>query len=468
MDARRELLLRLRGVATSLNAMVRSLATSRTELRRFAETQGALRRVATLVARGVSPQAAFTTVASELGRLLNADYTAINRYEPDRTVSTITQWSDPHVPSVTAPLEGRWPIGNDTAAAEVWRTGKPARRTSENINGEIGAWLRSHQIGHVVACPIRVEDRLWGEMATLFLGSKPPREDTEERMFDFTELVGCTIAQAESRAELIASRARIVMTSDATRRRIERDLHDGAQQHLITLGLQLHAAEASVPPEQEQLRQQLSSTAQGLSDVHAELQEIARGLHPAILAKGGLDAALTALAHRCPVPVSLGIRTSQHLPDQAEVTLYYAVSEALTNVLKHAHASTVRIDLDTEDDQICLAIRDDGVGGADLSRGSGLIGLNDRVAALNGTTKVSSPTGEGTTLTITIPIEATLDLPQTRAGTATDPTDDPGPDPAVSGRESNLGVSSHRRADRRTGPEGLPSHRVDDSEERRL
>jgi signal transduction histidine kinase len=410
MDTRRELLLRLRGVATSLDAMARSLVTDRlvmdrTELRRFADTQGALRRVATLVARGVSPQTAFTTVASELGRLLNADYTAINRYEPDRTVSMVAQWNDPRVPSVIAPLGGRWPIGNDTAAAEVWRTGKPARRTSEYINGEIGAWLRSHRIGHVVACPIRVEDRLWGEMAILFLGSKPPREDTEERMFDFTELVGCTIAQAESRAELIASRARIVMTSDAARRRIERDLHDGAQQHLITLGLQLRAAQASLPPEQEQLRQQLSSTVQGLSDVHAELQEIARGLHPAILAKGGLDAALKALAHRCPVPVSLGIRASRRLSDQVEVTVYYVVSEALTNTLNHAHACTVRVDLDTEDDQIRLVIRDDGVGGADLSHGTGLIGLNDRIAALNGTMRISSPDGEGTTLIITIPIQ---------------------------------------------------------------
>jgi signal transduction histidine kinase len=394
-------------VAASLCAAARSLITDRAELRRFAETQAALRRVATLVARGVSPQVAFTTVASELGRLLNADYTAINRYEPDRSVSTIAQWSNPRVPGVNAPLGGRWPIGSDTAAAEVWRTGKPARRASGHINGEIGAWLRSHQFGHVVACPISVEDRLWGEMAALFLGSKQPPVDTEERMFDFVELAGCTLAQADSRAELIASRARIVMASDAARSRIERDLHDGAQQQLISLALELRAAQASVSPEQEQLRGQLARTVQGLSEVHAQLQEIARGLHPAILAKGGLDAALKTLAHRCPIPVDLHIRVGRRLPEQVEVALYYAVSEALTNTLKHAHASAVHVELETENDQTCLAIRDDGVGGADLGRGSGLVGLNDRVASLNGTMQISSPNAEGTTLLIAIPIEPT-------------------------------------------------------------
>jgi signal transduction histidine kinase len=382
--------------------MARFPTASHAELRRFAETQGALRHVATLVASGASPQTAFTTVASELGRLLNADYTAIYRFEPDRTMSTIAQWSDPHLPSIIAPR--RWPIGNGTSAAEVWRTGRPARRTSEHIDGEMGAWLRSHRIGHVVACPISVEGRLWGEMAILFVGSKPPREDIEERMFDFVELVGCTLAQAESRAELTASRARIVTTSDEARRRIERNLHDGAQQHLISLGLELRAVQAALPPQQEQLRQQLSSAVQNLSDVQAELQEIARGLHPAILAKGGLDAALRALAHRCPVSVDLHFHTSRHLPDAVEMTLYYVVSEALTNALKHAHASTVRVDLDTQDDQIRLSISDDGVGGADFERGSGLIGLHDRVAALDGRMQVSSPMGEGTTLLITIPI----------------------------------------------------------------
>jgi signal transduction histidine kinase len=224
-------------------------------------------------------------------------------------------------------------------------------------------------------------------------------------MRQFVELVGCTIAQAESRAELMASRARVVASSDAARRRIERDLHDGAQQHLISLGLELRAAEANVPLEQEELRQRLSATAQGLSGVLAELQEISHGLHPAILARGGLEAALTALARRSPVPVELHIHARRRLPEQIEATVYYMVSEALTNVVKHANASVVRVDLKMQDERLRVSIRDDGRGGADLGRGSGLIGLTDRVAALDGTMQVTSPIGGGTSLLITMPVE---------------------------------------------------------------
>jgi signal transduction histidine kinase len=347
----------------------------------------------------------FETVAGESGRLLKADYTAINRYEPDRTVSVLAHWSDPKVRDVPAPFGGRWPIGNDSAPAMVLQTGEPVRRTMESVTSEIGAWYRSHGISHVVACPITVEDRLWGAMSILFRGSEPPPADTEERMREFVELVGCTIAQAKSRAELIASRARVVASSDAARRRIERDLHDRAQQRLVSLGLELREAEANVPPEQEELRQRLSSTAQGLSSVLAEIQEISRGLHPAILAHGGLETALKALARHFPVPVELHINARQRLPEQIEVTTYYIVSEALTNVLKHANASVVCVDLNMESENLRLSIHDDGQGGADLSHGSGLIGLNDRVAALDGTMQVMSPIGEGTSLLITIPVE---------------------------------------------------------------
>jgi signal transduction histidine kinase len=346
----------------------------------------------------------FETVAGETGRLLKADYTAILRYEPDRTVSMLAHWSDPNVPDIPAPFGGRWPIEN-TAAAAVLRTGEPARRTSASVTGQIGAWFRSRGINHAVACPITVEDHLWGTMSIWFRDPEPPPVDTEECIREFVELAACTIAQAESRAELIASRARVVASSDAARRRLERDLHDGAQQHLISLGLELRAAEASVPPEQEELRQRLSTTKQGLSGVLAELQEISRGLHPAILARGGLEAALTALARRSPVPAELHINVPRRLPAQIEVTVYYIVCEALTNVVKHANASVVHVDLAMEDGRLSLSVRDDGQGGADLGRGSGLIGLSDRVAALDGTMQVTSPIGEGTSLLITIPAE---------------------------------------------------------------
>jgi signal transduction histidine kinase len=373
--------------------------------RRLQEDHAALQRVAALVARGASPSEVFKTVACKTGILLGADYTAINRYEPDRTVSVLAHWSALNVPDIPAPFGGRWPIGKDSAPAVVLETGEPARRAMESVTGKIGAWYRSRGITHVVACPVKVDNRPWGAISTLFCSSEPPPADTEKRMRQFVELVGCTIAQAESRTELIASRARVVASFDAARRRIERDLHDGAQQHLISLGLELRAAEANVPPEQEELGQQLSTIAQGLTGVLAELQEIAHGLHPAILKRGGLEAALTALARRSPVPIDLHIHARQRLPEQIDVTIYYIVSEALTNVVKHANASVMRVDLNIEDEMLRLSIRDDGRGGADLGRGSGLIGLSDRVAALDGTMQVTSPVGEGTSLLITIPLE---------------------------------------------------------------
>jgi signal transduction histidine kinase len=391
-------------VVSRLASAARSAWADRVQLRRLAESQGALRRVATLVARGISPPQAFKTVAGELGTLIGADYTAINRYERDQTVTVVAAWSDPRVPDVITPLNGRWPIGSDTAAAAVLRTGKPIRITGSSIGNEIGAWTRSYGIGHIVSCPIWVEKRLWGEMAVMFRGSDPPPLDTEERLGDFVELVACTIAQAKSRADLIDSRARVIAASDSTRRRIERDLHDGVQQHLVSIGFDLRAAEESVPAGLDTLKLRLSNSAEELSGVLSELQEISRGLHPAVLSKSGLDAALKILARRSPVPVELHDHVSAALPEQVEVTVYYIVCEALTNVIKHANASVVHIDLERQGCALCLSISDDGVGGADVDGGSGLIGLNDRVEALEGEMKVASPAGEGTSLRITIPV----------------------------------------------------------------
>ena len=208
-----------------------------------------------------------------------------------------------------------------------------------------------------------------------------------------------------SRAELAASRARIVTAADQTRRRIERDLHDGVQQRLVSLALDQRQAEAMVPAELRELQAQLSRVADGLAGAMTELQEISRGIHPAILAQGGLAAALKTLARRSAVPVRLEVRAEKRLPEPVEVAAYYIVSEALTNTAKHAHASAVHVAVDACDRVLGLSIRDDGCGGADPTRGSGLIGLTDRVDALGGTIDVASPLGEGTTLLITLPIE---------------------------------------------------------------
>jgi signal transduction histidine kinase len=402
-DARTSLTRRLRAMGNSLHTALHRRRADSGELRRLAEERGALQHVATLVAGGAPPAVIFDAAANAVGSLIKADYTAINRFEIDRTISIITFWRAPGIPDIGPPFDGRWTLGEDTPSAEVLRTRKPARRASWELDSDIGGWHRANDIGHAVACPVIVDDRLWGTMTALYLGARPPPADTEERMGKFVELLNCAIIQAETRAELISSRARLVTSADATRSRIERDLHDGAQQRLVSLMLQLREAEENIPPENATLRRQLSDTVHGLGDVLAELQEISRGLHPPVLSRRGLRAALSALVSRSPVPVELNIDGDRRLPESLAVTLYYVVSEALTNVLKHAHASMVCIDLDQNDSPVRLALRDNGIGGADPGRGSGLIGLKDRVEALGGTLEVTSPTGQGTSLLVTIP-----------------------------------------------------------------
>ncbi|WP_329245806.1 GAF domain-containing sensor histidine kinase [Actinoallomurus sp. NBC_01490] len=369
----------------------------------MAQEQRALRRVATLVARGASPSTVFRAVAGEVGRLFKADYASICRYEPEQMMCLVARWTAPGAADLGAPFGGRWPMGEDSSSAAVLRTGRPARRAVESITSEIGSWLRSREIGQVVSCPLTVDDRLWGVMVLEFLGSRPVPADTEDRANEFVQLAACTVAQAEGRAELIDSRTRLVMASDEARRRIERDLHDGTQQRLITLGLTLEAARARVPPQDEELSRSLSLAVEELSQVQAQLREIAHGLHPAILAKGGLGAAVKALTRRFPVATELDIDVDRRLPDPIEVTAYYVTAEALANVLKHASASRVRAELHMKNGSLHLAIRDDGVGGADPRRGSGLTGLKDRVEAVGGTMQITSPTGAGTSLFVEIP-----------------------------------------------------------------
>jgi signal transduction histidine kinase len=381
---------------------------AKTRLRTALAKQEALRRVAMLVAHGtLPPSETFWVVCRELGGLLDADYVAIGRYEPERMVCHLAEWNDPHVPAMGVPFGGRWPMG-DTAAAAVYETGRSARRTSGSVASELGEWLRSHGVSQVVACPVIVHGRLWGEVSLRFLGSRPAPANTERRMRDFVELVACTIAQAEYRAELIASRARLVTASDAAQRRIERDLHDGAQQRLIALGLYLREAETNTSDENEALRRSLSNAAKCQSDVVAQIQQISSGLYPTTLTQMGLKAAIKSLVRHCPVRTDLRIDIGPRLPEPIEVTVYYVVSEMLANVLKHANASVVRIDLSmaTDGDGLRLTIGDDGVGGADLRRGSGLIGLKDRVETVGGTMEVSSPVGGGTSLVISIPCSA--------------------------------------------------------------
>ncbi len=259
-----------------------------------------------------------------------------------------------------------------------------------------------------MGAPVIVEGRLWGVIAVGRNNNQSLPLDTEERLTEFTELVATAIANAESRAELAASRARIVATADATRRRIERDLHDGAQQQLVSLALELRAAQAALPSELTDQRSELSRVVEGLTAVLEELREISHGIHPAILSEGGLPPSLKTLARRSPIPVLLDVRVEGRLPENVEVAAYYVVAEMLTNAAKHAHASTVHVDVAEAEGMLRVAVQDDGVGGADPARGSGLVGLRDRVEALGGAVAVDSPKGEGTAIEVTLPLSEAL------------------------------------------------------------
>jgi signal transduction histidine kinase len=290
-----------------------------------------------------------------------------------------------------------------SAIAAVRSTGSAARRDADDPAGSPPEGFRS-----AVASPIVVEGRVWGAVGVRSRDDRLP-EDTEQRLAEFTELVATAIANAESRDELTASRARIVTAADQTRRQIERDLHDGAQQRLVSLALQLRTAQSEVPPELDELSAQLDRAVTWATDAQEELREIARGIHPAILAEGGLGPALRALARRSPIPVDVDVRAQGRLPQQVEISAYYVVAEAVTNAAKHAHASGVEvtIDADAADHVLRLTVRDDGDGGADLAGGTGLVGLKDRVDALGGHITLTSPLGAGTTLRGELPIPAT-------------------------------------------------------------
>jgi signal transduction histidine kinase len=256
-----------------------------------------------------------------------------------------------------------------------------------------------------VGCPIVVAGLLWGVIAASREREDPFPPDTEAQIARFTELVATAIANAEAQTALTASRARIVATADQTRRRIERDLHDGAQQRLVSLSLRLRTVATAIPPELDEVHQELAGVEAELGEALDNLRELSRGIHPAILTEGGLGPALRSLARRSSVPVELQVGTEGRLPERVEVAAYYVVAEALTNVAKHAGASVVLVELDSDDGLVRLDIRDDGVGGADPARGSGLVGLTDRVEALGGSIRVRSQPGDGTRITAELPLK---------------------------------------------------------------
>ena len=388
---------------TDLLTAAISNADSRAGLTRLAEEQTALRRVATLVARGAPPEQVFTAVTEEAGQLLQADQTTMIRYGSDGTSTVVA--SCRRTGNAVPPVGDRQRLGGKNLTTIISQTCRPARIDSyADASGAPAAAARGAGFHSAAGAPIIVQGRLWGAMIVTSVDEHPLPLDTEERLASFTDLVATAVSNAENLAELTASRARVVAAADETRRRIERDLHDGAQQRLVSLALALRTAQAAVPPGPGDHHGELGRLADGLVSVLDDLREMARGIHPAILSEGGLAAALKTLARRCTVPVELDVRAVPRLPERIEVAAYYVISETLTNAAKHANASVIQVRAETVGPVLHLRVLDDGDGGADPAQGSGLVGLKDRVEALGGTFTIDSPASAGTSLHAELPL----------------------------------------------------------------
>ncbi|MFI5896927.1 GAF domain-containing protein [Actinoplanes sp. NPDC051513] len=361
------------------------------QLRALAEEQASLRRLALLIAQDAAPELVFAAVTKEVLRQFGSGTARMIRYELDGSATLLANEGStgPHV-RVGHVWEGYPPEG---ITATIHRTGQTARvHNFKELPG--GEKYADEGLIWAVGMPIHANGRLWGMIA---VGSGEGRlpDDLEGRLAEFTDLVAIAVANAQSRAELISSRARIVAAADEARRQIERDLHDGAQQRLVALALRLRTAAVDDLPD----------LAADLLVVIDELRELSRGIHPAVLSDSGLRPALRALGRRSPLPVEIDVRLDGRLPQPVEIGAYYVVSEVLTNAVKHAGATVVTVDAAVEQDRLVLTVTDDGSGGADPARGSGLRGLMDRIEALGGTIEVRSPAGEGTTITCRVPVE---------------------------------------------------------------
>jgi PAS domain S-box-containing protein len=384
---------------TDLVATAMSNARARAEVQRLADEQAALRRVATLVARESSPAEVFAAVAEEVSRLLCIHDTAVFRYEDDKTVTLIAN-AKPIDPPVR--VGGRRSLDGESVAGRVQRTGRPARIDDyEQFDGPLAADAHNGGIRSGAGAPITVDGRLWG---VIVVGS--PEQllpaGTEERIGQFTELVATAISNVEAHRELAASRARIVAATDDERRRVVRDLHDGAQQRLVHSIITLKMAHRALQTTGDRASELVSEALDQAERANVELRELAHGILPAVLTRGGLRAGAEALASRMPVPVELAVSV-ERLPAPVEATAYFVVAESLTNVAKHSGATTATVRADIEDGTLRLRVRDDGVGGA-RTDGTGLVGLADRLAALDGRLRVESPAGGGTLVAADIPV----------------------------------------------------------------
>jgi signal transduction histidine kinase len=408
---------------TELVGTAISNAEARDDQRRLAEEQASLRRVATLVAEGATPNELYSAVANEVAERLHVSAALLDRYDPDGTAVTLALTVDPLWESAQRILQvgRRWPPDPGSLNAAIRETGRAARIDDySDLMGEVAEIARAAGFGSGCAAPILVDGAVWGEIRVYSERGVRLPDDTIRRLHGFTELVATALSNAAARAELIASRARIVAAGDEARRRIERDLHDGTQQRLIAFGLDLQRVRALLADDAAAAAEGLDQLEEDLLGVLEDVRELSSGLHPPLLTRRGFVPALRALARRTPIPLEIDIDLRDRPPAAIETALYYVASEALTNAVKHSQASVVTILVESDHvgapfgigldgrrgaGNLYVTIADDGVGGADASSGSGLTGLSDRIDALGGRLTVESPTGQGTRISIVLPIE---------------------------------------------------------------
>ena len=364
-------------------------------LERLLKEQAALRRVAMLVARDAPARVIFASVCEEVAAVLGVTTTNLVRYEDDGTATVVGAWAQegaPLMPAASVPL----PLDGGTVAPRVQRSGRTVRIDDYGgLDDVLARRLREVGIRSAVGAPIVVAGRLWG--AVIAADARPYHlpADAEQRLSTFAQLITDALANTDAREQLAASRARILKAGDEERRRLGRDLHDGAQQQLVSAVISLQLAQKRWS-DRGRARQLVDDALEHAQAAIGDLRELAAGIHPSVLTDRGLHAALETLGSRAPVPVELITQLPDRLPMSVETTAYFLVAEALTNVGKYARASRASVTVKVTGDELDIEVLDDGVGGADPAAGSGLRGLADRVAALQGTLDVTSPPGRGT------------------------------------------------------------------------
>jgi signal transduction histidine kinase len=392
----------LAAVTAERSGAARALAASEASQRALADEHAALRRVATLVAEESPPNRVFQQVTEEVGRLLELPRATVVQYDGGPTSTVVGAWSEDG--RQRFPVGASVDLGGDTVVAKVLRTGSAQRMEYEQASGKLAETMREAGYRAAVAAPVTVAGRLWGALVAATASDEPLPDGLEERLGDFADLIGQALANADARERLAASRAELVEVSDAERRRLERNLHDGAQQRLISVALRLGMVDAKLDDHPEDTRVLLSEAQHELSQGIEELRELARGLHPVLLSERGLGPALDALVTRTPVPVEIQEVPDERLTAPVEAAAYYVVAEAITNVAKYAHASRATVSVRRSNGYATVTVSDDGVGGADPGRGTGLRGLAARVEALNGRLDVDSPPRRGTCIKAEIPV----------------------------------------------------------------